>query len=104
MSAPIVVHSREAQRDFRRLYAWIAHDGGKARARRVLGRLDHAIEKLARRPRLGPVRSDFDGQPRSFSVPPWLIVYEPLSDGAGIQVLRILDSRQDIAALMGKKS
>jgi hypothetical protein len=31
-------------------------------------------------------------------------VYEVLEDGSGIHLLRILDSRRDIAALMGKKS
>jgi toxin ParE1/3/4 len=44
------------------------------------------------------------GEPRSFPVGPWSIIYEPLKDSSGILVLRILDSRRDIAALMGKKS
>ncbi|MGR4865181.1 type II toxin-antitoxin system RelE/ParE family toxin [Caulobacter sp. LARHSG274] len=104
MSAPKVVKSREAQADFNRIYAWIAQDSGEARADTVLVRLDMAMLRLAKRPRLGPRRRDLRGDPHSFSVAPWLIIYEPLSDGDGILVLRILDSRRDIAALMGKKS
>jgi toxin ParE1/3/4 len=53
---------------------------------------------------LGRRRFDFKGDPYSFTVAPWLIIYEPLPDGVGIYILRILDSRRDIAALMGKKS
>jgi len=104
MDSPAVVRSPKAQSDFRRLYAWIALDSGKARARAVLNRLDRAIERLARRPRLGRRRMDFNDEPYSFTVAPWLVVYEPLPGGAGIYLLRILDSRRDIAALMGKKS
>ena len=44
------------------------------------------------------------GEPRVFGVRPWLIVYQPLSDGDGVHVIRILDNRRDIAALLGKKT
>jgi len=104
MAAPTAVKSADALRDFRRIYAWIALDSGDARAQVILRRLDEAAIRLARRPRLGRRRLDFKGDPYSFSVPPWLIVYEPLAGDGGILILRILESRRDIAALMGKKS
>ena len=104
MGVPTAVKSADALSDFQRIYAWIASDGGELRAEMNLRRLDELIHRLARRPRLGHRRFDFRGDPYSFSVPPWVIVYEPLSDGNGIHVLRILDSRRDIAALVGKKS
>lgn len=104
MGAPTAVKSADAQQDFSRIYAWIASDSGDARAEVVLGRLDDAAQRLAKRPRLGRRRLDFEGDPYSFSVPPWLIVYDPLPDGNGIFVLRILYGRRDIAALLGKKS
>jgi toxin ParE1/3/4 len=47
---------------------------------------------------------DFKGDPYSFSVPPWLIVYDPLPDGNGTYILRILDNRRNVAALLGKKT
>jgi toxin ParE1/3/4 len=104
MGVQTAVKSPEALRDFRRIYAWIASNSGEARAEAVLRRLDEAAGRLARRPRLGRRRMDFKGDPYSFSVPPWLIVYDPLPDGNGIYILRILDNRRNVAALLGKKT
>jgi len=104
MRAPKVVRSSEAQRDLRRIFAWIALDGGKLRARAVLVRLDRGIERLATRPKLGRLRTDFQNDPYGFTVTPWLILYRPLPDADGIRILRILDTRRDLAALLGKKS
>ena len=104
MSGPRIERSSGARRDAKQLALWIGRDSGVPRARAVTERLEASFQLLARRPQLGRVRLDFEDEPRSFSVAPWVIVYEPLEDGAGIRILRILDSRQDIAALMGKKS
>lgn len=104
MGVPTAAKSADALRDFNRIYAWIASDSGDARAEAVLRRIDEVTLRLARRPRLGRRRLDFEGEPFSFSVSPWLIVYEPLPGGEGIFVLRILDNRRDIAALIGKKT
>jgi plasmid stabilization system protein ParE len=104
MRAPKVVRSSEAQNDIRRLYAWIALDSGAVRARAVLQRLDRTISRLALRPGLGRRRTDFENEPSSFTVSPWLIIYRPLPDGDGVRILRIIDSRRDVAALFGKKS
>jgi toxin ParE1/3/4 len=104
MHEPKAVKSRDAQVDFNNLYAWIADRSGEARADAVTLRLDAAIARLAKRPRLGRPRYELKGAPLGFTVAPWLVLYEPLSDEVGIIVLRILDSRRDLAALMGKKS
>jgi len=104
MAAATVVKSASAQRDFRRIYAWIALDGGPRRAESALRRLDRTIERLARRPLLGALLTGVPGQPRGFSVRPWKIFYHPLPDGAGVLILRIIDSRRDVAAQLGKKS
>ncbi len=103
MPAPTVVHSLEAQKDLRKLFAWIAGKSGRAQAREVLIRLDHKMSRLGARPFIGHRRREFRGEPYSFSAPPWVIVYEPLAKGDGVYILRILDGRQDIAALLGKK-
>lgn len=104
MAGPSIERSFGARRDVKQLALWIGRESGVARARSVAERLEAAFQLLARRPHLGRVRRDFVGEPRSFSVAPWLIVYEPLENNSGIHLLRILDSRRDIAALMGKKS
>jgi len=104
MVVPTAVKSADALRDFNHIYAWIASGSDDARAEVVLKRIDEVALLLARRPRLGRRRLDFEGEPYCFSVPPWLIVYDPLPDENGIIVLRILDNRRDIAALIGKKT
>lgn len=104
MAGPRVERSSGARRDAARLALWIGRESGVDRAQAVIDRIDRVLAKLARRPTLGRVRVDLDGEPRSFSVPPWLIVYEPLEDREGIHLLRIIDNRRDVAALLGKKS
>ena len=66
-------------------------------------RIDRAMQRLAGRPAMGRVRSEYKGAPRSFSVSPWIIFYELLLGGSGIEVLRVLDSRREIDRLMGPK-
>ena len=104
MPGPRIERSLNARRDVKQLASWIARESGDDRAVAVSDRLETVFRRLARRPQLGRVRLDFEGEPRSFSVTPWVVVYEALDGGSGIHLLRILDSRRDIAALMGKKS
>jgi toxin ParE1/3/4 len=104
MAAPTVVRSAKAIVDAEDVFIWIARRDGANRARDVIFKIERTLERLAVRPGLGRVRVDFMGEPRSFSIPPWVVVYEPLAEDRGIHVLRILDSRRDIAALFGKKS
>jgi plasmid stabilization system protein ParE len=104
MTGAMVELSVEAQTDVARLALWIGLDSGEERAQAVIDRIDATLVRLARRPRLGRTEMSFDGEPRVFSVYPWKVVYEPLLDGSGIYILRILDSRQDLLALLGKKT
>jgi toxin ParE1/3/4 len=104
MASPTVVRSAKVRRDIRYLYTWIVEDSGVSRAEMIVERFEIALRRLARRPLMGRLRPDFEGAPRSFPVGPWLIVYEPLQDGSGILLLRIIDNRRDVAALLGKKS
>jgi len=104
MTRAKIERSPEARRDVARLALWIGRERGVDRAQAVIDRIDRALVKLALRPALGRVRLDFEGEPRAFGVAPWLVVYEALPDADGIRILRILDTRRDIAALLGKKS
>ena len=104
MSTPTVVRSAEARKDVRDLYLWIVEDGGIERAEVAIALIEARLRRLAERPLLGRSRPDLEGDPRSSSVPPWVIIYEPLESRAGVHVLRILDSRRNIAALLGKKT
>jgi plasmid stabilization system protein ParE len=62
----------------------------------VLRRIEQTIGLVATMPRIGRVRHDLDGQPHTFAIWPWLIVYEPLPTGNGIVVWRVIDGRRDL--------
>jgi plasmid stabilization system protein ParE len=99
MSHPPIVKSLEAERDLIDLFEYIANDSGVDRAELILRRIDHTLQNLAVWPRAGRIRLDLDGTPRVFALWPWLIVYEPRSDG-GIVVWRILDGRRDLSRIV----
>jgi len=91
-----IVLSLDAERDLDALFDWIARDSGVDRAEAILRRIDETLELVATMPRIGRVRHDLDGEPRTFAVWPWVIVYEPLSTGQGIVVWRVIDGRRDL--------
>ena len=98
-SSPIV-KSLVAERDLGELFDYIAQESGVQRAELVLRRIEHTLENLGDWPFIGRVQPDLDGKPRTFSLWPWIIVYEPQPDGRGIYVWRILDGRRDLSELV----
>jgi plasmid stabilization system protein ParE len=91
-----IVLSLDAELDLDLLFDWIARDSGVERAEAILRRIDETLDLIADMPRIGRVRYDLDGVPRTFSVWPWIIVYEPQSTGRGIVVWRVIDGRRDL--------
>jgi plasmid stabilization system protein ParE len=96
MAQSRIVLSLDAERDLDMLFDWIAQDSGVERAEAILRRIDETLELIATMPRVGRVRADLDGEPRTFAVWPWVIVYEPLSTGQGIVIWRVVDGRRDL--------
>ena len=96
MPKPTIVLSLDAERDLDLLFDWIARESGPERAEAILRRIGETLELLAQMSRIGRVRADLDGEPRAFAIWPWLIVYEPLSEGQGIVVWRAIDGRRDL--------
>ena len=96
MAHPRIAFSHDAGRDLDLLFGWIAQDAGEARAEAVLRRIYSAIETLAVMPGVGRVRHDLVGNPQSFAVFPWLVLYKPLPEEEGITVLRVIDGRRDV--------
>lgn len=96
MVRPQVVLSLDAERDLDALFDWIARDSGVDRAEAILRRIDETLALVAALPRIGRVRRDLDGEPRTFAVWPWVILYEPLRAGDGIVVFRVVDGRRDL--------
>lgn len=77
-------------------------DTGPNAARKFARRFDRSIRNLADFPELGRLRPDVIGSPRSLSLHPWILFYEPLQDRKGIRVLRVIDGRRDIEEVLGK--
>jgi toxin ParE1/3/4 len=96
MARASVVLSLDAERDLDLLFDWIARDSGIDRAEAVLLRIDETLELLATLPRIGRVRRDLDGEPRTFAIWPWVVVYEPQPTGRGIVVWRIIDGSRNL--------
>ena len=86
---------QDAERDLDELFDLIAADSGNDRAEAILRRLQQALVNLAAFPRIGRIRNDLDGSPRSFAVWPWTIIHEPTGT-TGIVVWRIVDGRRDL--------
>ena len=88
--------SPAAQRDLADLFDWITGETGPQAAAGALRRISRNVEILAAAPRIGRVREDLDGAPRTFAVWPWIVFYTPLEDGSGVLILRVLDGRRDL--------
>jgi len=74
MARPSIVLSRDAESDLDALFEWIAIDSGVDRAEAILRGIDETLHLLADLPRIGRIRHDLDGAPRTFLVWPWVIV------------------------------
>ena len=97
---PQINVSLEAEQDLIEIYSWIAADASDQRADLILGHIYNAIEQVAAFPFLGRAHADIAGNPRSYHVRPWQVVYRPEPAGRGILVLRVLDSRRDVANVL----
>jgi plasmid stabilization system protein ParE len=89
---PHIVFSLEAQEDLYQLQDYIAERSGHLRSELIIDRILKTIEQIAYRPGIGSVRSfgNLSDDCRVFVEPPWLIIYLPLPDLDGIEVVRVV--------------
>lgn len=99
MTRQLIVRSLDAEQDLVELFDYIASADGVQRAETVLRRIEQTLETLADWPFIGRVHPELDGAPRTFSVWPWVIVYEPQTE-KGIVIWRIVDGRRDLPNLV----
>ena len=97
-----LIVSPEADADLDAIAAFIAEHDGATRAATIAERIRKTMDNLAFMPGMGRRRSYLRRDQRAFPVPPWTIYYEPLPDG-GIEVVRVLDGRRDLASVFKKK-
>jgi toxin ParE1/3/4 len=79
-----------ARADLLDIWTDIASESSPAIADTFLARIYGALEVLASAPYIGRERAEFDGGPRSLVVRPYVILYEPLAEGGGIAIWRVL--------------
>lgn len=87
--------SPQTEIDLTSIYNFIADDSIRA-ANAWLARIEATFDMLAEAPLAGRARNDLGIHVRSFPVGNYLIFYSPVSDG--IEVARVMNSRQDIDA------
>ena len=87
--------SPQTEIDLTSIYNFIADDSVKA-ADAWLKRIEDTFDMLAQTPMAGRARDDLSVNLRSFPVGRYIIFYTPVSDG--VEVVRVMNSRQDIDA------
>lgn len=95
-----IAKSLEAERDLSNLFGYIANESGVDRAEMILRRIERSLRVVAELPLIGRVHSELDGSPRTFSIWPWIVIYEPEPTGDGVLVWRIIDGRRDLPKLI----
>ena len=100
MTEPTFLLSSEASNDLLAIGNYIAQEGGHLRALSVIERIARSLATIAYSPNIGRVRTDLDGSPNLFPVPPWIILYEPAQDLSSVLILRIYDGRRDLKNLL----
>jgi toxin ParE1/3/4 len=98
---PQVVLSAKARADLQAIEDYIAEQSGPMRADMVLSRIEETMRVLAFMPGMGRIRYDLADNARTFSTAPWVIVYVPLADLDGVRILRVVDGRRDLPAVLG---
>jgi len=87
--------SPQTEIDLTSIYNFIADDSVKA-ADAWLERIEDTFDMLAQTPRAGRARDDLGPRLRSFPVGRYINFYTPMSDG--VEVVRVMNGRQDIDA------
>ena len=95
---PRLVLSPEARRDLRAIRDHIAKDDPRA-ARRVFTRLRDIARMLSGAMALGRARPELGADIRSLVADRYVLFYRPLSDPAGIQLIRVLHGARDVDAI-----
>ena len=95
-----IVRAALARIDIFEIWNYIAAENSPAVADAMLARITGALEVLASAPMIGRTRSDLRGNPRSFPVRPYTVIYEQLPEGDGIFVWRIVHGARNLRRIV----
>ena len=101
---PRIVRSASARLDLDDIWDHLAREAGLDVADAVLVRLFEAMARAAERPSLYPKRPEYEGAPRRVNVFRYAIFYEPLSEGDGILVWRVVHGSRDLQRFISRQA
>jgi plasmid stabilization system protein ParE len=100
MAVPRILRTAEARQDFLDIWSYVARESTPAIADAFLARIVGALEMVAFAPYIGRERPEFSGTPRSIAVRPYVVFYEPLPEGEGILVWRVIHGARELRRLV----
>lgn len=87
------------ERDLAVIWDYIAADNPEA-AERCLRQIDTQFQKLAESPFIGRERKDLAISLRSFAVGNYVIFYQPIANGKGVEIVRVIEGHRNITSEM----
>jgi plasmid stabilization system protein ParE len=102
MASPRVARSDPAKDDLDGIWDYIASTGSPEIADFVIARLFEAMHRAAANPKLYRERAEYRKRPRRINVFEYAIFYEPLPEGDGIYVLRVIHGQRDIPRVLSR--
>lgn len=103
MREPYFVLSDEAINDLTSLAEYLELASGADLAEKILNRFYHLFTLLAHCPDIGRTHKELTGDPRSFTIRPWIVFYEQATDSESVRILRVFDGRRDLSILLPKR-
>ncbi len=99
MREPYFVLSDEATNDLVSLAEYLELVSDADFSEKILTRFYHLFALLAHWPDIGRTHKDLTGNPRSFTMKPWIVFYEQATDSENVLILRVFDCRRDLTTL-----
>lgn len=93
-----VLLSRHAEADLDEIWDYLSERNPQA-AFRVLGEINGVFALLAKFPHIGRVREELNGEPRTFPVRRYLILYEVVEE-VGVQILRVYHTARNPSRML----
>ena len=97
-----VLFSPAARHDLLDLRDFIKQNNGIERASAVIERILSRSEILESFPYSGPARDELIPGTRALIVTPWVTLYRVDVDKNAVEILRVIDGRRNLKALLGE--
>jgi toxin ParE1/3/4 len=95
-----ILRSAQATSDLLDIWIHVKTTQSEAKATALIRTLERKLRLLAGQPQMGRPRDELRAGLHSFPVKPYVIFYQPLSDG--ILLLRVVHGRRDLDALFSE--